>query len=143
MKSKINTSFIFIIVSYLILMFCSSCKDENNNNFTSNIVFPDTGTISFTRYVQPLFQQTCVASQCHGGSSPADGLDLTAPCWGTLVGDFTPVLVVPKKSGSSLLYTRIAGLSGYTRMPPSNYPALTTNQVNGVKKWIDQGAANN
>jgi hypothetical protein len=30
-------------------------------------------------------------------------------------------------------------------MPPlgSSYPALTQNQVNGVKKWIEEGAKNN
>jgi len=143
MRSKLFTSFIFLAISYVVVMLCSSCKDESNNNFTSNIVFPDTGTISFTNYVQPLLQQTCVASQCHGGSSPADGLDLTAPCWGTLVGNFKPVLVVPKNVGSSLLYTRISGLNGYSVMPPSPYSALSTNQINGIKRWVNQGASPN
>jgi hypothetical protein len=135
MRSKTFISFIFLVIAYFVVMLCSSCKDENNNNFTSNIVFPDTGKISFTKYVQPLFQQTCVAAQCHGGSSPVDGLDLTAPCW-EAIHDYKAGILV---GSNSLLYKRIAGI-GYTRMPPDNYPALTTNQINGVKKWINDGA---
>ncbi|HVN47906.1 MAG TPA: hypothetical protein VMU30_03695 [Bacteroidota bacterium] len=135
MNPKIKILFFSLLVSYIILMLCSSCKDQGNNNFQSNIVFPDTGHISFTIYVQPLFQQTCVAAQCHGGSNPVDGLDLTAPCWDAIHDYKAGVLV----GSNSLLYKRIAGI-GYTRMPPQNYPALTTNQINGVKRWLDQGA---
>lgn len=80
MHSKIKITFLFLVVSYIILMCCNSCKDINggNGNFTSNIVFPETGTISFEKYVWPLFQQTCVAAQCHGGSLPAAALNLSS-----------------------------------------------------------------
>lgn len=145
MKS-IYYSLPLLVGSYLLLFLCTACKDENSsNNFTSTIVFPDTGTISFTKYVQPLLQQTCVASQCHGGSSPAADLDLTQPCWETLVytSKHSPVLVVAKNPTSSLLYIRITGSNGYTRMPPEKYSALTTNQINGIKRWITQGALYN
>ncbi len=144
MHSKIKITFLFLVVSYIILMCCNSCKDINggNGNFTSNIVFPETGTISFEKYVWPLFQQTCVAAQCHGGSLPAAALNLSSgtsdPCWEAIHDYQAGILVGP----NSFLYKRIAGI-GYTRMPPSPYSALTTNQINGVKRWIDQGALEN
>jgi hypothetical protein len=145
MRSKFFTSFIFLLGSYLFVMMCSSCKDENNNNYASNIVFPDTGTISFTKHVYPLFQQACTPS-CHSGSSPAADLDLdndSQTCWETIEYSSMHLIVVPKNPSASLLYTRITGAGGLTRMPPEKYSALTTNQIDGIKRWINQGALPN
>jgi len=116
-----------------------SCKDQTNQNLTSNIVFPDS-LVSFSKQVQPLFQQTCAASGCHGGSQQAANLNLEIDPWHSLI-NYVPPIVLVKNGTNSLLVMRIDGRTP-PQMPLRSQP-LSTNQINGVKKWIDEGAKNN
>jgi len=52
-----------------------------------------------------------------------------------------PRLVVSGQSNNSLLIQRLDGRI-QPRMP-FNLTPLTQNQLDGVKKWIDEGALNN
>jgi hypothetical protein len=132
-----------LITSILIVysVIALSCKDENNQTFTSNIVFPDS-LISFNNHVEPLFRQTCVASQCHGGTQPAANLNLEYDAWHSLI-DYQPQIVIPHKSNDSPLVMYIDGSGRLSPRMPLNSQPLTANQINGVKKWIDEGAKNN
>jgi hypothetical protein len=127
------------------LIFCAidqlSCKDQTNQNLTSNIVFPDS-LVSFNRQVGPLFQQTCVAGGCHGGSQPAANLNLEIDAWHSLI-DYLPPIIIVKNSNNSPLVMYIDGSNRRSPRMPLNSQPLTTNQINGVKKWIDEGAKNN
>jgi hypothetical protein len=114
-----------------------SCKDQTNQNLTSNIVFPASG-VSFNKQVVPLFQQTCAAGGCHGGSQPAANLNLEYFTWDYLI-DFQPKIVIGGSGKNSILYIDIAG--NPQLMPPKQ--RLTQNQIDGVKTWIDEGAKNN
>jgi hypothetical protein len=114
-----------------------SCKDQTNQNLTSNIVFPASG-VSFNKQVVPLFQQTCAAGGCHGGSQPAANLNLEYFTWDYLI-DFQPKIVIGGSGKNSILYIDIAG--NLQLMPPKQ--RLTQNQIDGVKTWIDEGAKNN
>jgi hypothetical protein len=125
----------FLIVLCIMVLF--SCKDQTTQSSTSSIVFPTSG-VSFSKQVEPLFQQTCAASGCHGGSQPAANLNLQYFTRDYLI-DFQPKIIVEFNSKTSLLYTYIAG--NPQQMPPNQ--RLTQNQIDGVKKWIDEGAQNN
>ena len=116
-----------------------SCKDQTNQSGTSSIVFPDSN-VSFSKQVEPLFLQTCIAGGCHGGSQPAANLNLEVDPWHSLI-DYSPAIVLPKNGTNSLLIIRLDGRVP-PQMPLRNQP-LTTNQINGVKKWIDEGAKYN
>ena len=117
-----------------------SCKDQSsNNNHTSNIVFPDSG-ISFNKYVQPLFQQTCVFGGCHSDNQPAANLNLQDDPWHALI-NYQPSIVTPKNGNGSQLVMYLDGRLS-PQMPLRSTP-LTQNQIKGVKKWIDEGAQNN
>ncbi|MCX6122003.1 MAG: hypothetical protein NTX44_10350 [Ignavibacteriales bacterium] len=117
-----------------------SCKDQTNQSNTSNIIFPDSN-VSFSKYVEPLFQQTCAEAGCHGGSQPAANLNLEYDvCWHSLI-DYLPPIVIPKNGNTSPLAKYLDG-SLAPQMPLRSQP-LTKNQINGVKKWIDEGARNN
>jgi hypothetical protein len=97
--------------------------------------------VSFTKQVEPLFQQTCVASGCHGGSQPAAQLNLEyGVCWRSLI-DYLPPIVLVKNGNNSPLVKYLDGRLT-PQMPLQSQP-LTTNQINGVKKWIDEGAKPN
>jgi len=123
----------FAIVAALIV---PSCKDEKPN--TSGYLLPDSN-ISYSRDIDPLFAQTCLGSQCHSGSSPAQGLNLEPPSYGKLIF-YVPTLVVPRDT-NSLLLQYINGKM-FPRMP-SNQNPLTTNQIDGIKEWIKEGAKDN
>ena len=126
--------FILLVLSIITLL---SCKDQTTQGSTSDIIFPSSG-VSFNKQVKPLFEQTCSAAGCHSGSQPAATLNFQYFSWSSLI-DFQPIIVVPYSSKTSLLYTYISG--NPQLMPPGQ--RLTQNQIDGVKKWIDEGALNN
>lgn len=130
-----SRGYIVLILSSLI-----SCKDESPvSNDSGSILFPENG-VSYARHIQPLFQRRCAFSGCHGGSSPAAGLDLTTPSYHNLM-NHQPRLVTSGEPQNSLLVQRIEGTI-LPRMPLNSQP-LTENQIRGIRTWIQEGAANN
>ena len=112
-----------------------SCGKGSNPAGPSDIVFPDSN-ISYARYVQPLFFQKCALVGCHDDQSSAGNLSLTSYTALTARSG----IVIPKNSNSSLLAQKIDGRLPHTSPIPVT---LTTNQIKGVKRWIDEGALNN
>jgi hypothetical protein len=121
------------IVAVLVI---PSCKDERPN--TTGYILPDSN-LSYSRDIDPLFAQTCLGSQCHSGSSPAQGLNLEPPSYSKLQFH-VPQLVVPRDTNSLLLQYLDGRI--IPRMP-SNQNPLTPNQINGIKQWIKEGAISN
>jgi hypothetical protein len=133
-----------ILLAAGFLFFCIfalfSCKDQTNQTGPSDIIFPDS-LVSFSKHVEPLFQKTCVASGCHGGSLPAANLDLDyGVSWHSLI-DYLPPLVLVKNGKNSPLIMYLDGR--LTPQMPLRSQPLTKNQIDGVKKWIDEGAKPN
>jgi hypothetical protein len=122
-----------------LMLFVSSCKDQIADPNVNPIVFPD-ANVSYSKHVDPLFQQRCAVSGCHAGSSAQAGLDLFAPSYSSLI-NHQPRLVTAGASNNSLLVQRIDGRLA-PQMPYLSQP-LNTNQINGIRKWIDEGAKNN
>ena len=116
-----------------------SCKDDTVDSGPIDIVFPDSN-VSYGRYVQPLFDRGCAFSGCHGEDTfEFRGFSLDSyghMMFGTLR------VVQPTLPDNSILVRRIEGLDGKPRMPLDRTP-LTTNQINGIKQWIREGAQNN
>ena len=111
-------SFIFIIgVLFILSLVLPSCKDQTTNNGTSDIVFPDSN-ISFIKYVEPLFQQTCIA--CHSGNQPAANLNLEIDMWNAL-RDYQPQIVIPHEGNNSPLIWYLDGRL-QPRMPFQRQP---------------------
>ena len=129
-------SVLFISSCCICSLLLVSCKDQTSQNHTSNIVFPDSN-VSFSKHVEPLFQQTCSGAGCHGGSQPAANLNLEVNMWHSLI-DYSPAIIIVKKGNNSPLVMYLDGRLS-PQMPLRSQP-LTTNQINGVKKWIDEGA---
>ena len=121
------------------LLIWNSCKDDIVDARTSNVVFPDS-QVSYSKHVEVLFQQACAYSGCHAGSVAGGKLDLSINSYSNLMNHF-PVLVVPSQSNNSLLIQRLDGRIG-NRMPNPR-DTLNLNQIRGLMRWIDEGAANN
>lgn len=96
--------------------------------------------MSFSKQVEPLFLQTCAGAGCHGGSQPAANLDLEVDVWHSLI-DYSPPIIIVKNGNNSPLVKYLDGRLA-PQMPLRSQP-LSTNQINGVKKWIDEGAKPN
>lgn len=118
---------------------CASCEDEVSGLGPSTVVFPDSG-VSYSSHVEALFRQSCANSHCHGGGDPAAGLDLDTPSYRSLM-DHHPRLVLSGDGANSLLILRLTGEVG--QQMPLRMQSLSDNQINGIRRWIDEGAVNN
>lgn len=130
---KITTGAILIA---FIAIFGLSCKDDVTD--TNNIVFPDSN-ISYGQTVDPLFQSSCAFSGCHDSQTRAGNYSMES--WYDVVGS-DPGVVLAGDTVNSRLVWRIEGKNNLVRMPLDR-PPLNTNQINGLKKWIKEGAKNN
>jgi hypothetical protein len=118
-----------------------SCKDSIQDAKAPDIVFPDS-LVSYSQHVESLWTQACAFAGCHAGQSPAGGLSLERPSYHNLMNYPTLPLVVQRDGTHSVLVMILDGRAPQP-MPPRNRPSLTQNQINGVKRWIDEGALYN
>jgi len=93
--------------------------------------------VDFSRDVTPIFRAYCV--KCHGSEKPQAQLRLDSET-AVLRGGVSGRVVVPGKSGDSLLIKRVLGFGDIPRMPLNGDP-LPTEKINLIRAWIDQGAA--
>lgn len=77
----------------------------------------------------------CAMAGCHDAVSHKEGLNLT-----TYKGILK--IVSPRNASGSKLYKEIIR-TGKDRMPPPPMPAMATDQLAKIQKWINQGAVNN
>ena len=154
-----NKKSILLIISYGILIFSISlisCKHEilvpadygykGPCNCPDDVVVPipcNPDTVYFRNTILPFIQSSCgIPNQpgkgCHDGS-PTSELDAlisysTIMCCG---------YVKPGNANGSDMYEKITEPDPLDRMPPPPTPSLTQEQINLIKKWIDQGAKDN
>jgi hypothetical protein len=92
----------------------------------------------FTDAVEPMLRERC--GKCHIKDKPAGGLNLAAHA-ALLEGGFSGPGIVPKNRQASFIMQRlILPPSNDEHMPPEGEPALTTDEIELVGAWIDQGA---
>src|SRR4051812_22435969 len=87
--------------------------------------------IDFAKDVLPILRQKCAT--CHSGAQPASGMRLDRKS-----AVISRRGVVPGSSENSFLFHRISGSSYGMQMPPTG--ALKPDQVDTIKRWIEQGA---
>lgn len=109
------------------------CKDTVTNSDIDNIIIPSSN-VSYSKYIQPLFNIKCNYSGCHSEGN-SNGLILTS-CQ-EAKADLS--IVFPGSPETSRLVQLIEGNSP-NPMPPVGYPPLTKNQIDGIITWIKEGA---
>ena len=122
------------------LLLAAGCKDEGPTDpDVSDIVFPPSN-VSYSQHVDALFQQRCAFGGCHAGANAQAGLNLLAPSYDALRNHF-PQLIVVGEPDNSILVQRLEGTL-QPQMPYMRQP-LTSNQLTGIRTWINEGALNN
>lgn len=98
--------------------------------------------VTFAKDIKPIFDASCV--KCHGAEKPKAKLRLDS-LEGVLKGGVDGKVVKPGESAKSVLVINIAHLGDEDEwMPPPknklNIGALTKEQIELIRAWIDQGA---
>ena len=123
MKKIIYT--IMLIISGI---FISACDDTSTNIDNEQI---PASNVSFSKHIQPIFNTKCVG--CHGVGSTEGEVDLT-----TWSGTFA--VVFPGEPDNSRL---VWVIELNPAIPHPQFPFLTSQQIKGVRTWIQEGANNN
>lgn len=97
---------------------------------------PAEEAVSFMKDVAPLVISRCV--RCHGEENPRNGLRLDRFA-GWRAGGRNGPLLVPGNPARSLIIARVNAPEGGGRMP-ANGEALTAEEKNVLRNWIDSGA---
>jgi hypothetical protein len=96
-----------------------------------------------------VFSPTCATSGCHAGAMPSAELDLSdaMTSYTELVGVESTrlagrMLVTAGDSANSYLIEKLGpNPSAGQQMPPGGRPALPDSDIDGIRQWIDSGAA--
>ncbi len=131
---------IFFLVSVPLLLF-NACDDTLTSNYIDSVVIPEKN-VSYSEYIQPIFNNRCTNTDCHDSYSRKAGLDLTS--WAGATAD--PNIISRGSPENSLLVWTIDPKFGYVNTMPPPYgpvPPLTDNQIEGIKTWIREGAEAN
>lgn len=124
-----------IALSLLLINALWSCKHEPLVFDGPIALEPGSSAVSFQDEVLPLLVSNCAMSGCHDASSRQEGVQLT---------DYTSIRkeVKPNNTGDSELFEAITETDPDKIMPPPPRPALSTNQIDVVRRWINEGAQN-
>jgi hypothetical protein len=136
---KRNLITMFAVSLAVIAILVPSCKSPTGpQGSLSDVVFP-ARNVKYGLQVQPCFDQACGVSGCHDVDTRAGTLALDS--WSDAMLSDIGVIRAGDTVNSRLVW-RIEGTKGLIRMP-TGLPPLNSNQINGLKQWILEGAQNN
>jgi len=114
---------------------------------------PGNATATFAGDVQPIFTANCAFSGCHGGGSPAQGMNLSAgQAYQSIVGVPSVELpsmdrIEPGQPDQSYLVNKIQGtqasVGGSGQRMPLGMSPLSQDDIDTIRSWVEAGAINN
>ena len=123
------------IITFYVVIFLFSCESKNENKSVVNII--DSNEISFKRDIQPLFVEDC--SECHDYLSGNNAYKMLTTQKSSCKD--SPNYIDTLNPKSSYLYVKLhdVPVSGIT-MKGDHW---TSENIEKLLKWIEQGAKNN
>ncbi len=97
----------------------------------------DQRAIDFAVDVQPIFAAHCV--KCHGPEVQSSGLRLDGRTHAQ-AGGYSGATIVGGTLDTNEIHRRVSSTERAYRMP-KNAPALSTDQIDTIRRWVEQGAA--
>lgn len=130
---------VIILLAVLGLSAINSSCDGPTIIGNTNIIFPDSD-VSFQKHVQPFFKVSCALQGCHSEETHAAGRIMTT--YSYLMFDIGNLgFIIPNAPHESHLMHKLEGRSPF--LYRCYYGKLDSNNVRGMRKWIDEGALNN
>ena len=135
-----------IVPGLMLLLFSAGCQHADP---LSDLVPPEED-VRFSTLQTTIFNLNCALSGCHTGTFPPQGLNLSAgQAYASLVGvtaQEKPELlrVKPGDPDNSYIYLKVTGsprING--EQMPRGRTALSAEQIDLIRRWIEQGAKNN
>ncbi len=128
-------------IALLFIVVFFSCNEAIGPN--TNIVFPEEGKgeVSFFSHVQPLLKVKCATANCHSAEYAAGQRILTEYTFlftGKNLG-----LIILGKPDESLLIQVMDGRNPHLDNIRLGTGIITQNQLQGMRRWILDGAPNN
>jgi hypothetical protein len=101
---------------------------------------PAPASIDFARDIRPILSENCF--QCHGPDAEQRQADLRLDERASVLGEEgSSGVVVPYHADESELFLRITSTDDEVRMPPpESQRRLTSDQIELIRRWIDDGA---
>jgi hypothetical protein len=133
------------IILIVLTIISYACKDDGTNPQDKEFVLPESN-LTYIDDIGPLFLAKCGSnSGCHNPTDKAGGLDITNYQAIRLhrvdtEESGTVNLVIPLNGEGSFLYQVLFNNFFKTPRMPKDGPYLNSNNTNGVKTWIDEGA---
>ena len=104
--------------------------------FISGVLLSIIYAVDYNTEIQPIFNSNCINCH-HPGSSSFNNHELNLTSYsGLMTGGESGAVIIPGNSGASILIDEISDGD----MPPGNNPDLSSNEVNLIAQWIDEGA---
>ncbi len=125
-----------LLVFLITLGLPSACRREGTLANTAD-------SVDFNLHIRPILSDRCF--KCHGPDANQRKanlrLDIRENALAALKDNPTAHVIMPGKSSQSEMYRRISSNDTSQRMPPVNSNlTLNEQEVELIKKWIDQGA---
>jgi hypothetical protein len=144
--------FILLGLVILLMLLATSCKhqpmlslddvtpqDTTGNGNNNTIPQPcDPDTVYFANTILPLFISNCAKSGCHDATTHEEGLVLDS--YSHIMASHK---IVPYNSNDGDIPEVITSTDPDKVMPPPPNAPLTSQQINLILTWINQGAQNN
>lgn len=108
-----------------------------------------TPATTLTELQVQIFTPTCATSGCHSGGSPAQGMNLSA---GQTFANTVNVpsaqngnldRIEPNDADNSYLVQKVEGTAAGGGRMPLGQPALSNDQIQAIRSWIEEGAQDN
>jgi hypothetical protein len=138
-----NRQFVYLILMSVSLLLFGSCKHPYGDLPDTATQVGDTSTpcdptkIYFQQQVLPILVSNCAMSGCHDDASHKEGVVLTSYSKVMATGG-----IRTGNPGESKLYKVIVNSDPGDRMPQPPQNPLTSQQIQIIFSWIQQGAQN-
>ena len=106
------------------------------NQFTLLLIILSSlsGQVDYSTQIQPILNDNCMSCHNYGGAY-FGGVDLSSYD-SLMAGGHSGDIVIPGDHQSSILWQEIQNGD----MPPGNMPDLSSDEINIIAQWIDEGA---
>ncbi len=130
------------VVLLSLVLFIYACEHEQGAGPQGGGLQP-----TFSSIQDNIFTPKCVNAGCHPGGGAPPLLPLQAGvAYNALVNGqsvFAIPLVDPANANNSTLYLKVIGDSSVGSRKPLSRNALSSEQTNAIRDWINNGAQNN